>query len=134
MGAFRDPDELLEIMEKPDVLGRDCFWYFAKYELHKILNTAIMDKYMLRKWHGREAVNASILDYSASYNVATMDQKVDQIDQVSANLFSKKFLSRLIKMDKADLTHQFKFHIWKKSMFLRYYLEIFTLLIVTAVF
>ena len=93
-----------------------------------------MDKYMLRKWHGREAVNASILDYSASYNVATMDQKVDQIDQVSANLFSKKFLSRLIKMDKADLTHQFKFHIWKKSMFLRYYLEIFTLLIVTAVF
>lgn len=48
---------------------------------------------------------ASILDFSTSYNVATMDQKFDQNDQVSANLFSKDFLKSIIQMDKSDLTH-----------------------------
>jgi hypothetical protein len=50
---YKDPEEMIPLMERLDIDGKDCFWYLEKYEMFKILDSKIMDKFINEKWRGR---------------------------------------------------------------------------------
>ena len=50
---YKEPEEMIPLMERLDIGGKDCFWYLEKYEMFKILDSKIMDKFINEKWRGR---------------------------------------------------------------------------------
>ena len=44
--VFNDPDEMIPLMEIPDVEGKDIIWYFHKFELFQLLDAKVMDKFI----------------------------------------------------------------------------------------
>jgi hypothetical protein len=57
---YTDIDEMIPIMESVDYMGRDCFWFFQHFEIFKVLDAKIMDKFIKQKWLGRIMVNSDI--------------------------------------------------------------------------
>jgi hypothetical protein len=50
---YKEPEEMIPLMERLDIDGKDCFWYLEKYEIFKVLDSKIMDKFINEKWLGR---------------------------------------------------------------------------------
>ena len=46
LDIYKDPEEMIHIMEIPDFEGRNCYWYFSNYDLYKVLDAKIMDKFI----------------------------------------------------------------------------------------
>ena len=46
LDIYKEPEEMIYIMKTPDLEGRNCYWYFSNYDLYKILDAKIMDKFM----------------------------------------------------------------------------------------
>ena len=65
--VYKNPNEIIDLMENQDIDGHNCFFYMQKYSLYNILNSKIMDKFIYDKWRGRIEFNASIMDYSSAY-------------------------------------------------------------------
>ena len=64
MEVYKDPNEIIDLMENQDIDGHSSFFYMQKYSLYHILDSKIMDKFIYDKWRGREAFNSTILGYS----------------------------------------------------------------------
>jgi hypothetical protein len=60
---YKEPEEMIPLMERLDIDGYDCFWYMEKYEMFKILDSKIMDKFINEKWRGRQDINCDIFYY-----------------------------------------------------------------------
>ena len=50
---YKEPEEMIPLMERLDIDGKDSFWYLEKYEMFEILDSKIMDKFINEKWRGR---------------------------------------------------------------------------------
>jgi len=66
---YNDPDIVTALVEQIDYEGKDCFWYLDEYNLYSILDSRIMERVIENKWHGKNDINASILDYSTAYKL-----------------------------------------------------------------
>jgi hypothetical protein len=92
--------------------------------MYKLLDSKIMDKFIYDKWTGRISFNASIMDYSSSYNILNDIHKLYLDEKLLGKLYQGLF-----DYKKHEMTHEYKFHVWKNSMALRYAIEFgFTLL------
>jgi hypothetical protein len=49
---YKDPEELMFLVEAPDFEGNDIFWYLDEYSLFSILDCRIMDRVIQKKWIG----------------------------------------------------------------------------------
>ena len=105
-------------MESPDIEGRNCFWYLQRFDLFKILDCKIMDKFITEKWNGRVNLNCTLLDYSTSVVLLKDNHSIYLTNQVMQNLFAQIF-----NKDRSAQTHHTKFHVWRRSMACRYYIE-----------
>jgi len=65
--VYKDPNEIIDLMENQDIDGHNCFFYMQRYSLYNILDSKIMDKFIYDKWRGRVEFNATIWDYSSAY-------------------------------------------------------------------
>ena len=74
--VYKDPNEIINLMENQDIDGNNCFFYMQKYSLYHILDSKIMDKFIYDKWRGRVAFNASIMNYSQAYNLLNDPHKL----------------------------------------------------------
>jgi hypothetical protein len=126
MEVYKDPNEIIDLMENQDIDGNSCFFYMQKYSLYHILDSKIMDKFIYDKWRGREAFNSSILGYSQAFNLLNDPHKLYQSEKLTDQLYQNLFL-----WDKKEQTHEYKFHVWKKSMSLRYGIEFCYILAMT---
>jgi hypothetical protein len=97
--------------------------------LYNILDSKIMDKFIYDKWTGRVEFNSVMMDYSSAYNLFMDRHKLYQSDRLLDQLYQDLF-----DFDRREKTHEFKFHVWKKSMSLRYGIEFFFVLILTIFF
>jgi len=88
-----------------------------------------MDKFINEKWRGRIEINATIMDFSTGYALLQDKRKIFGTD----DLFSELPKSQM-QMNKQNLTHIFKFFVWKSSMFLRYSIEFGFSLLITLMF
>ena len=66
-----ESEDIVTLIVTPDFEGRNCFWYFQKYELFSLLELNVMSKYLNQKWSGDADVNCSMFQYSASYKLLT---------------------------------------------------------------
>ena len=48
---YKDTKDLATLMDNHDLEGRNCWWYFLRYELHEILDVKVMDKFISSKWN-----------------------------------------------------------------------------------
>ena len=92
-------------MEKPDLDGFDSLWYLANYKPKKVLSAPIISEIITEKWQGHSGLG-SLLEYSAFYRL------VEDRD----NEFTKA-----LTFDKPD--HIAKYHVWKKSLKFKYFIE-----------
>jgi len=74
--VYKDPNEIIALMENQDIDGHSCFYYMQKYSLYYILDSKIMDKFIYDKWRGRVEFNASIMDYSQAYTLLNDPHKL----------------------------------------------------------
>jgi hypothetical protein len=127
--VYKDPSEIIVLMENQDIDGHNCFFYMQKYSLYLILDSKIMDKFIYDKWRGRIDFNAYMMDYSSAYTLLNDTHRL---------YFSDKFMDQLYQnlfdFDKKEKTHEYKFHVWKKSMALRYAIEFGFVLVLTVFF
>ena len=69
LSAYDDPDVLIPLLENHDLFGRPFMWYVYHFELNELLNTPIMDKFMVAKWNGRVKYAASLSSYSTPFAI-----------------------------------------------------------------
>ena len=126
---YDEVNDMETILEVPDHEGRNCFWFFLNYDLYKILDCKIIDKYISKKWDGRNDVNCTMLNYSTSYQIYN-----DQYELFESNELISQILLNMFKLDKSQMNHKYKFDVWKQSMQLRYQLETLFVLFLTIFF
>ena len=127
--VYKEPNEIIDMMENQDIDGHNCFFYMQKYSLYHILDSKIMDKFIYDKWRGRVEFNSTIMDYSQAYNLLNEQHKLYQSDKLIDQLYQNVF-----DFNKQEKTHEYKFHVWKKSMALRYGIEFGFILFMTLFF
>lgn len=127
--VYKDPDELIPLLEKPDYEGRDCFWYFSKYEMYMVLDAPIMHKFITKKWKGRLTINTSVFECSTPFNMMSDKKGFYHRNWLSTNLFKE-----ICSPSKHDKIHMFKFYSWKRSMMLRNYLDSTIVFFLTIIF
>ena len=66
---YKEPEEMIPLMERLDIDGKDSFWYLEKFEMFEILDSKIMDKFINEKWRGRQDINCGIFYYSTAYTL-----------------------------------------------------------------
>ena len=113
-----DLEELEPIIELPDYEGRDCFWYFQNYTLYKVLDVKIMDKFVQNRWEGTADVNCSTLEYSCSWQIL-----FDKHDHFMGDDILSVLYNQIFTLQKGQLNHAYKFHVWIRSMQFRYMME-----------
>jgi hypothetical protein len=65
--VYKDPTEIINLIETQDIDGHNCFFYMQNYSLYRILDSKIMDKFIYDKWRGRLEFNSTIMEYSSAY-------------------------------------------------------------------
>lgn len=87
--------------------------------MYRILDHKIVDNIMNELWKGQKTdVNATILDYSTAFNLF-MDKH--HIYAASDNLYQEYKHQAFDDTKNKELTHRFKYFVWKNSIQLRYY-------------
>ena len=127
--VYKDPTELVPMLQKLDYSGKDCMDYLSQNELFKILGTPIMFKYITSKQKGNLQINASFLQFSTSYNMMK-----DKSGFYEGILFTGNFLHHIYDEDQSDLLHMLRFKAFKKSIVLRNYIDSTFVLILTIIF
>ena len=85
--VYKDPNEIINLMENQDIDGHNCFYYMQKYSLYYILDSKIMDKFIYDKWRGRVEFNATLMHYSSAYNLYNDPHKLYQTDKLLDQLY-----------------------------------------------
>jgi hypothetical protein len=67
-----------------------------------------MDKFINEKWKGRIEINSSIMEFSTAYSLMQDKRKIFTTDELWIELPKQQ-----MKMNKQNLTHLFKFFVWK---------------------
>ena len=107
------------IIEHLDIEGKDCTWYFNEYQMFNLLETKIMNQYVIEKWEGYTNINSAVWDHSTIMSIL-----LDPFNHIiNENVFSNLFESIFV-WDKSNKTHVFKFKYWKTSMQFRYQIEV----------
>ena len=103
------------MIEHMDIDGMDCIWYFNEYQMFKLLETKIMNQYVIEKWEGYTTINSDFNDQSTALSILLNPFS----DIINENVFSNLYDSIFV-WDKSRKTHLLKFKNWKTSMMLRY--------------
>ncbi len=64
LSIYSQPSEITNLVEPRDLNGRSCMFYFAKYNLFQLMETKIMNQYLISRWEGNVTVNASVYQQS----------------------------------------------------------------------
>lgn len=67
MKMYKDPKEMVPIIQNPDILGLDFFWYINNYQIFRLLETKVMNQYIIDKWNGELDANAPVMGLATSY-------------------------------------------------------------------
>lgn len=62
--SYKDPNELIEILESINLEGKEALWYIHEFGLNDILNAESFDRYIENRWMGRLEFNSKIQDMS----------------------------------------------------------------------
>ena len=66
---YKNSAQIKVIVANIDINGLDAFYYIQKYDIFKLLETKIMNQYIMEKWFGDIDLNSSMLDLSTSYSI-----------------------------------------------------------------
>ena len=56
-------------MEQMDMFGKSCFDYIMQYQIFKLLETKVMNQYILEHWLGPVDINYNILELGTPYQL-----------------------------------------------------------------
>ena len=124
--TYVEPNEVRRMIEMVDHDGHDMFWYMNKYDIFGILDCRILDRIMSIKWFGPFEINVSFADYSTGYMLMA-----DKHEIFASDRWFQETMHEMLTVDRSYQVHQFKFDVWKQSMYLRGMLDIgFSLFVV----
>ena len=84
---YKDPIQIIPILENIDIEGKSCFYYITKYQLYRLLETKIMNQYIIDKWFGGLDFNLSIMNLATSYSLFVNHNDVYSTDGIFQKLF-----------------------------------------------
>ena len=102
----------------------------TKNQMFQVLNTKIMDRIINEKWNGVNCETRSLIEYSTGWQV-TM---VDRYDAYSGLDWLRKIFGYANDWKRGELSHIFKYFIWKKSMLLRANIEVVIIVIYSLIY
>lgn len=103
-------------------------WYIAEHNIYEILGTKVMDRIMQDYWRSNIDVTGTLLEASTAYRVLSKSSLKFTRDEEKENRFYlKKDLSTF-------KSHQFQFHVWMKSMQVRYAIESISFITLAFIF
>jgi len=93
MKIYKHPDQMIPLLEHIDIDGSDCINYFIEYEMFGILESRIMNLYIIEKWEGPVIVNCDLMDHSTSYCLLYHNKTGNLLgnDRLFTNMFHKIF-------------------------------------------
>lgn len=95
-------------------------WYIAEHNLYSLLGSRVMDRIMQDFWKSNMDVSGNIMEASTAYRIISRSSFAFTRDEEKEQRFYKrKDMSKL-------KSHPFQFHVWKKSMLVRYAIEAFS--------
>jgi hypothetical protein len=127
--AYTDPADLQPLIESKDYLGTSMLGIISKSQMFKVLDTKIMDRIVKEKWNGINNETRSIVEYSTGYQVIH-----DKYERYVGLGWPKRICELANTWDKSEISHIFKYFIWKKSMLLRLNIEFIIVIIYSLVF
>lgn len=129
MEVYKDSEKVIPMFEQTDFEGQNCYWYLVNYEMSEVLNCSILEQTIEEKWNGRVQVNSSIIEYSSPYQLYT-----DNIKQFTGDQMIQNFKQIIFDKNKEMMTHIGQYHVWKRSMRFRFYLEVIYTMVMTILF
>lgn len=101
---YKDPIQIIPILENIDIEGQDCFYYITKYQLYRLLETKIMNQYIIDKWFGGLDFNSSIMNMATSYSLFVNHNEVYSTDGIFEKLFTQ-----ITTLNKSNKEHVARF-------------------------
>jgi hypothetical protein len=111
LDIYIQPHEVMRMCEALDYDGHNLFWYMDMYDMYEVLDSRILDRIIQTKWNGKYDLNASFLDYSTGYAILN-----DSHDLFCGDQVFHEIRYTMLRLDRSDLVHKFKFEVWKHSM------------------
>ena len=127
--AYSDADEMVSILQSHDLNGKHCLWYIQRYQMNKLLNTSLFDKYMSQHWYGRLSQYSTILEMSASMQLMLNRHDVMQSDSVL-----RYMLHSVFSFHRLNSANAFGFQAWKESMHFRFMIQFLCTVFMTLLF
>jgi len=117
INSFLAPDELKILMKQRDLNMRDLLWYLAEHNIYSILDAKVMDRILQDFWNSNIDVSGTFMDASTFYQILKKSKFVYTKDEEKERRF---YLERDSTLSRP---HLLTFEVWKKSMFVRYMIE-----------
>lgn len=131
LSSYKDSKKLLYLIQQKDYTNHNLFWYMDEYDLFEILDCQIIDQVIQKLWNGEHvSINCDVLEYSTAYNVLMDKFKLYTSESLFMHLQREIFNFKKYK----EMTHQFKFEVWKQSIGIRVKFEIATITVYTILF
>jgi hypothetical protein len=128
VNSFSRPEELKLILKETDLFGKDLLWYISEHNIYSILDTKLMDRILQDFWNSNIDVTGTFLEASSSFKILSLSSFSYSKDQEKLRRFHVK------KEVNSMHSHFLQFDVWKKSMFVRYFLEAVFFLIMALFF
>ena len=61
MQIYKKPSDMKHVIEHFDIAGNTCIYYFNKYQMFRVLETKIMNQYIIHRWKGSIFINSTVL-------------------------------------------------------------------------
>lgn len=120
---------MLPIFEQIDLFGNNCLDYIKQFQLYDVLGTELMQNFIDERWNGRVEINSSVFECSTPLVLMQ-----DKYGLYSGDKLYRQLKTLIVTFDLSDKTYLLKFHVWKKSMKLRAFIESGFILVLTVFF
>lgn len=123
------PQQIKYQLRQVDMMNRDSLYYLERLDAFQIMETHIMDRIMQEYWQSNLDISGSFMDSSTAYGILNHFDDRYNFDFESQNRFYRASSSeREIK------PHKMNFMIVRKSMQIRYFMEIGFMVILATCF
>lgn len=109
-------------------MNRDSLFYLERLDAFKIMETHIMDRIMQEYWQSNLDVSGSFISSSTAYGILTHLEDRYKFDYERQNRFYMKRSKKVVK------PHKMNFMVVRKSMEIRYFMEIFFVFLMAVFF
>ena len=115
-------------LRQVDMMNRDSLYYLERLDAFEIMETHIMDRIMQEYWQSNLDVSGSFLGNSTAYGILTHYEDRFNFDYESKHRFYKK------KSKKKIMPHTMNFMVVRRSMEIRYFMEIVFVFLLAVTF